>query len=76
VSEITGQKTDKTELGEKRAQRPVTANVSNRHIHLCVADLEKLFGKGYNLTKTRDLMQPGEFASERDRSYQGALRAK
>lgn len=72
MSEITGQKTDKTELGEKRAQRPVTANVSNRHIHLCVADLEKLFGKGYNLTKTRDLMQPGEFASKETVAIRGA----
>ena len=46
----------------KRAKRPVTANLSNRHVHLCQEDLEKLFGKGYKLTKIKDLVQPGEHA--------------
>lgn len=45
-----------------RAERPVRANVSNRHIHLCLEDLEKLFGKGYKLNKIKDLIQPGEHA--------------
>jgi len=38
----------------------ITVNVSNRHVHLSPADLEKLFGPGYKLTKLKDLMQPGE----------------
>jgi putative phosphotransacetylase len=42
----------------------VLINLSNRHIHLSQADLETLFGKGHQLTKTKDLMQPGQFASE------------
>jgi putative phosphotransacetylase len=46
----------------ERANKPVIANVSNRHIHLCAADLEKLFGAGHTLTKIKDLMQPGEHA--------------
>ncbi len=37
-------------------------NLSNRHLHLDRADVEALFGKGYQLTKTKDLMQPGQFA--------------
>lgn len=37
-------------------------NLSNRHIHLSREDIEALFGKGYQLTKTKDLMQPGQFA--------------
>ncbi|MDH7484133.1 MAG: phosphate propanoyltransferase [Spirochaetales bacterium] len=37
-------------------------NLSNRHIHLSREDVEALFGKGYQLTKTKDLMQPGQFA--------------
>ena len=45
-----------------RAARPVIANMSNRHMHICAADLEKLFGQGHTLTKTKDLMQPGEHA--------------
>jgi len=37
---------------------------SARHVHLCKADVEKLFGPGHSLTKSRDLSQPGEFLSE------------
>ena len=40
----------------------MVASISNRHIHLCAADLENLFGSGYALTKTKDLIQPGEHA--------------
>lgn len=39
---------------------PVTS--SNRHVHLSQADVERLFGTGYRLTKLRDLAQPGQFA--------------
>ena len=35
---------------------------SNRHCHLSQADVERLFGSGYQLTKMRDLVQPGQFA--------------
>ncbi|MCX7026188.1 MAG: phosphate propanoyltransferase [Spirochaetes bacterium] len=37
-------------------------NLSNRHIHVSAEDLEILFGKGHKLTKTKDLIQPGQFA--------------
>jgi putative phosphotransacetylase len=37
-------------------------NLSNRHIHISAEDLELLFGKGHKLTKTKDLIQPGQFA--------------
>ena len=37
---------------------------SARHAHLSQADLETLFGAGYQLTKKKDLSQPGQFACE------------
>jgi len=39
-------------------------NASNKHIHLDQDDLDKLFGKGYELTFKKALKQPGQFASE------------
>ena len=42
----------------------VLINLSNHHVHLSAEDLEILFGKGHQLTKTKDLMQPGQFATE------------
>jgi putative phosphotransacetylase len=39
---------------------PVAA--SARHVHLCHADVEKLFGPGYELQKFKDLVQPGQYA--------------
>lgn len=43
--------------------RMVTVGVSARHLHITQDNLEKLFGTGYQLTKLRDLNQPGEFAA-------------
>lgn len=40
----------------------VVINLSNRHVHVSRADLDILFGNGYKLTRTKDLMQPGQFA--------------
>lgn len=42
----------------------VPVEISNRHIHLSKADLEKLFGKGYALNKLKDLSQFGQFAAK------------
>jgi len=45
-----------------KANNPVLVNVSARHIHLTKETMEILFGEGYQLTKTKDLLQPGEHA--------------
>lgn len=42
----------------------VQVGISNKHLHLSQSDLEKLFGEGYELTKIKDLVQPGQFAAE------------
>ncbi|HOL03101.1 MAG TPA: phosphate propanoyltransferase [Fervidobacterium sp.] len=46
----------------KKKEFPIIAGVSNRHVHLSREDLDLLFGKGYTLTPTKDLGQPGQFA--------------
>ena len=40
----------------------VPIGVSNRHIHLSRADVDTLFGEGYELTPFKDLSQPGQYA--------------
>ena len=37
---------------------------SARHVHLTAEAVEILFGKGHELTKKKDLSQPGQFACE------------
>lgn len=44
--------------------RLVPIGISNRHIHVSRADLDKLFGEGYQLTPIKDLTQPGQFACD------------
>lgn len=36
--------------------------ISNRHVHLSQVDVEKLFGKWYQLTSLKEITQPGQFA--------------
>nr|WP_204616257.1 phosphate propanoyltransferase [Desulforadius tongensis] len=42
----------------------VPVGISNRHVHLCEEDVERLFGSGHQLTKLKDLSQPGQYACE------------
>lgn len=48
---------------EKRS-RQVPVGISVRHIHLSRADVDRLFGRNYQLTPKKSLSQPGQYACE------------
>ena len=49
----------------------VLVETSARHVHVTKETLEVLFGKGAELTKKKDLSQPGQFASEQRVTVEG-----
>jgi putative phosphotransacetylase len=42
----------------------IPIEISNRHAHLSKEDIEKLFGKNYELTVLKKLSYPGEFSAK------------
>jgi propanediol utilization protein len=50
--------------GNGRAAPGLVVNVSARHCHVTPEDLERLFGKGHQLTPYKALYQDGFFAAE------------
>lgn len=46
------------------ASMGIPVGVSNRHVHLSQADIESIFGKGYQLTPLKELSQPGQYAAK------------
>ena len=49
-------------LAEQIVRRlTVEVEASGRHVHLSRAGLDTLFGPGFQLTRVKDLSQPGQF---------------
>lgn len=46
---------------EKVMEKYIEIEASGRHIHLDRGTIDQLFGRGYELTKVKDLSQPGQF---------------
>ena len=43
--------------------RPIPVGVSVRHVHLSRADCDALFGPGHELSRRRDVTQPGQYVT-------------
>lgn len=61
IKDVVTQVIDQLNISTESNLIPI--GVSNKHIHLSQKDLDILFGKGYELTKLKDLGQPGQFAA-------------
>ncbi|WP_307233380.1 phosphate propanoyltransferase [Bacillus chungangensis] len=49
-------------IGSSEQKTHVPVGISARHLHLQKEHVEPLFGKGYELTKFKDISQPGQYA--------------
>lgn len=54
--------TDQSQPTKLTDNQQIPVGISNRHIHLSQQEVDKLFGQGYQLTKLKDLSQPGQYA--------------
>ncbi len=64
LSEEVAQRVKARLIGrDTSGKRLIPVGVSGRHLHLTREVLEQLYGKGYELTRLRDLSQPAEFAA-------------
>ncbi|MET3563215.1 propanediol utilization protein [Enterococcus rotai] len=54
--------TDQIQPTKLTDNQQIPVGISNRHIHLSQQEVDKLFGQGYQLTKLKDLSQPGQYA--------------
>jgi propanediol utilization protein len=56
---------------EGRDPFQVSIGVSNRHVHLCRADMDTLFGPGAALHRKKAMKQPGQFAADETVTLRG-----
>ena len=83
ISEVLREYENKAQEAGKNFKAPsnsgdgdIPVGVSARHIHLTQEDCDTLFGPSYQLTKLKDLSQPGQFACKEQLTLIGpSLRA-
>ena len=54
-------------------ENKIIVNTSARHIHVTQEDLEVLYGKGFELTVKKELMQPGQYLSNQKLDILGGV---
>lgn len=60
LEEDSGDKNQTMKLSNS-SHNTIPVEVSGRHIHLCQKDMDTLFGKDYEMTRVRELSQPGQY---------------
>ncbi|WP_421721800.1 phosphate propanoyltransferase [Anaerobacillus alkaliphilus] len=68
---VTELKEQNVTVSTKQQKSYVPVSISARHIHLQRDHLDALFGKGYQLTKHKDISQPGQWACNEKVTIQG-----
>ena len=53
-------------LNEFSNNNKILLKLKLRHVHLSRQEIDALFGPGYQLTKVKDLSQPGQFVCKNE----------
>ncbi|WP_410686309.1 phosphate propanoyltransferase [Citrobacter braakii] len=52
-----------TKVLDEMRERPIPLGISNRHIHLCTEDYDRLF-PNHPISEKKELLQPGQYAAD------------
>ncbi|EPM5598642.1 phosphate propanoyltransferase [Citrobacter braakii] len=52
-----------TKVLDEMRERPIPLGISNRHIHLCADDYDRLF-PNHPISEKKELLQPGQYAAD------------
>lgn len=60
-----------TKVLDEMRERPIPLGISNRHIHLCAEDYDRLF-PNHPISEKKELLQPGQYAADQTVTLVGA----